>query len=155
MKTIRFFVVSALLILLGTNAFPQSSYYYCNHNRIHLTENPFVRHIRLKTESVNDHKDSLRKKLCLYAKEMAFDADQYVYFVKDTNYITDFKNVVETYDSIISLNTCEYRLDSTTFLVPQRKVLVKLPCKTNLDSILRKLNIEYAFIKKDPYNNNC
>ena len=86
---------------------------------------------------------------------MAFDTNQYVYFVRDTNHITDFENVVKANDNIISLNTCEYSLDSTTILVPQRKVLVKLSDKRNLVSILRELNIEYAFVEKAPYNNNC
>ena len=86
---------------------------------------------------------------------MVFDTNQYVYFVRDTNQIADFENVVKAYDNSFSLNTCEYALDSTTILVPQRKVLVKLSDKRNLDSILRELNIEYAFVEKAPYNNNC
>ena len=60
MKTIRFIWIAALLVLLWTNAFPQSSYYYFNNNRVYLTENPVVRHIRLTPESVKDQKDSLR-----------------------------------------------------------------------------------------------
>ena len=147
MKRYVFFLIFLFPIFVCA----QNLYYYTQGNKVYLSENQFVKYIKVNDSISEGQALEIQQSIGLFCWRVdEFSPFFNKYYINEHQF-TEFLGAYDGYRSLIDWKSSNYALEDTNTFYPTGLIFAKILQGTDLQLVLTQLEVPYDSIRQDKY----
>ena len=129
----------------------QNLYYYTQGNKVYLSENQFVKYIKVNDSISEGQALEIQQSMGLFCwRVYEFSPFFNKYYINEHQF-TEFLGAYDGYRSLIDWKSSNYALEDTDTFYPTGLIFAKILQGTDLQLVLTQLEVPYDSILQDKY----
>ncbi len=129
----------------------QNPYYYTQGDKVYLSENQFVKYIKVNDSISEGQALEIQQSMGLFCWRVDEFSPFFNKYYIDEHQFTDFLRVFDNYRSFVDWQASNYAFEDTDTFYPTGLIFAKILQGTDLQIVFKQLEVPYDSIRQDKY----